>query len=627
MKMKRFVEVHQHENPRLKAFFVIFGLMFLTLIMGLAWRQLVKTEDYLAQEERQCLRRIIQPGPRGEIFDRDGRLLVGNRPLFTASVFLGELRYEFQKEYYKRVRNMRAAGLNVSRDKLRNEARQQVLDRYIRPINQILGKEAAIDTKALSQHFSQRLLLPMPVLKDLTPMDYARLTEQLPVESPIQVMVESARFYPYGSLASHVLGYVSTTMDVSSEGLPGNNLKTFSYKGKIGKRGIEKGFNGLLEGQSGGEIWLVDPVGFQYQLVDKKDSEKGKSLTTSIDIDIQMAAEKALEGHSGAVVAIDIETGEVIAMASAPDYNLNDLTPFIPQKTYDRINAEGGWLNRAIQGFYPPASPFKIITSVAGLKHGVMTPEETFECGSGFLVGNRMFPEHDHRSFGPVDLKKALQVSSNVYYYPIALKIGAEKLAEEAKNFGLHQKTGIQLPYEGGRMIVPNSDWKMNRIGESWRGGDTANMCIGQGFMRVTPLQMACFAAAFARKETRIQPTLIHDNNNTGKHPLSKPIDLSDSDYDGIIEGLKACADVGAGKYAKVPGMTLAAKTGTGQARLHSKEVSVPWFLGFGPIEDPKIALVVLIEGKDKSVWGGTTAGPVANLVLSTYYQKYLKGS
>lgn len=623
--MKTLVEAYNKKNPRLWVLAGIFGLMFLILTGGLFWRQLLKTDDYLAQEQRQCLRRIIQPAPRGEILDREGNLLVGNRPVFTASIYLSELRYEFRKEYYKRVKNMRAAGLNVNRHKLQAEARLKVLERYLDPIKKILKRDIAIDIKKLSQHFNQRLLLPMPVITDLTAEEYAQLTEQLPVESPIQVTIDSARFYPYGQLAAHVLGYVSTTQEAPSQDLPGKNLKTFSFKGKIGKHGLEKTFNHLLEGKSGGEIWLVDPVGFQYQLEKKQNPVKGQPIITSIDIDIQQAAEKALQHHTGAIIAIDVPSGEILAMASSPTYNLNDLTPFIPQKTYDAINETGGWLNRAIQGIYPPASPFKIITSVASLKAGIVTPEETFNCGSGFLVGNRVFPEHENRVFGAVDLKRALQVSSNVYYYPLALKLGANKLAEEAKNFGLHEKTGIELPYENSRMIVPDPIWKMNRLGESWRGGDTANMCIGQGFTRCSPLQMACFAAAFARGETRIQPTLIHNKNNTGKHPKSTPIDLSEENYQGIVEGLRACAKSGAGKYAKVPGMTLAAKTGTGQARLKNKDVSAPWFWGYAPIENPQIALVVLVEGKDKSVWGGTTAGPLANQVLSAYYHKYIR--
>jgi penicillin-binding protein 2 len=623
--MKKPVEIHRFANPRLLHFFLIFGVMFSILLSGLAWRQLFKSEEYLEQEERQSQRRILQPAPRGEIYDRNGELLVGNRPVFTAAIFLGELRTEFKKDYFKRVKTMRDAGLKVNRDKLMDETRLQVIQRHVDLMNNILGRNEKIDPNELTKHFRKRLLLPMTLIKDLKPEEYAQLIEQLPVSSPIQVIVDSARYYPHGSLAAHVLGYIGNTEELSEEGVPGNHLTTFSHKGKTGKMGLELSFNQELQGTSGGEIWLVDPQGFQYQPVEKKIPIKGNSLTTSIDIDIQEAAESALEGRCGAIVAIQVKTGEVLAMASSPTYDQNELTPYIPTTVFNKINERRAWIDRATQGFYPPASPFKIITAICGLKNDIMTPDQIFTCGSSFLVGNKKFPEHENRTFGPIDLKGAIRSSSNVYFYPLALQMGPEKMAQEARNFGLDKPTGIELLTEGKRMLVPDPAWKLKVHHESWRGGDTANMAIGQGFLSTTPLQMACFAAALARKETRIQPSLIHDPSHTGCHPESTPIGITDSDYNALIDGMRLCAEKGTAKHAQVPGLSLAAKTGTGQTWLNKKYVVAPIFFGFAPIEDPQIALVVLIEGDDRSIWGGTTAGPLAQIVLSAYYDKYIK--
>lgn len=623
--MKKTVEIHRFANPRLLHFFLIFGVMFLILLCGLGWRQLFKAEEYLEQEERQSLRRILQPAPRGEIYDRNGVLLVGNRPIFTAAIFLGELRGEFKKEYFKRVKTMREAGLKVNRDKLMDQARLQVIQRHVNLLNNILNRNEKIDPKELTKHFRRRLLLPMTIIKDLQPEEYAQLIEQLPVSSPIQVIVDSARYYPHGSLAAHLLGYVGSTEELSEEGVPGNHLTTFSHKGKSGKIGLEESFNQQLQGTSGGKIFQVDPQGFQYQLVEEKIPIKGTPLTTSIDVDIQEAAENALEGKSGAIVAIEIKTGEILAMASSPTYDQNELTPYIPTSVFNKINEQKAWINRATQGFYPPASPFKIITAICGLKNNIITPDQLFNCGSGFLVGNRIFPEHENRSFGPVDLKRAIQTSSNVYFYPLALQLGPEKMAAEAKNFGLDKPTGIELLTEGKRMLVPDPQWKLKTKHESWWRGDTANMAIGQGYLSSTPLQMACFAAALARNETRIQPSLIHDPSHNGYHPESTPIGMSDNHYKALIDGMKLCAETGTAKHAKVPGLSLAAKTGTGQTSFTKKLVVAPIFFGFAPIEDPQIALVVLIEGDDRSIWGGTTAGPLAQLVLSAYYNKYIK--
>lgn len=624
--MKKTIEIHRLTNPRLLHFFFICSILFFILLCGLAWRQLFKTEEYLEQEERQSLRRVLQPAPRGEIYDRNGTLLVGNVPIFTATIHLSELRSEFKKEYFKRAKAMRDAGLKVNRDRLIEEARIQVVQRHVDLLNKILGRNEKIDHHELTNHFRKRLLLPMVIVKDLKIEEYAQLIEQLPVKSPIQIIVDSARYYPYNSLAAHILGYIGNTEELSESPISGHHLTTFSYKGKTGKTGLELSFNDHLQGTSGGEIWLVDPQGFQYQNIEKQPPLKGNTLTTSIDVDIQQAAENALEGKYGAIVAIEIKSGEILAMASSPTYDQNELTPYIPTNVFNKITEQKAWINRATQGFYPPASPFKIITALCGLKHGIMTPSDVFTCGSGFRVGNRIFPEHENLALGAVDLRRAIQTSSNVYFYPIALQIGPEKIASEARTFGLHKPTGIELLFEGQRMVVPDPEWKMKIHHESWRGGDTANMAIGQGFLSTTPLQMACFAAAFARKETRIQPSLIHDPLHTGYHPESTPIDISDSDYQAIIDGMRLCAEKGTARHANVPGLSLAAKTGTGQTSLNqNKLVVAPMFLGFAPIEDPQIALVVLIEGTDRSTWGGTTAGPLANIVLSAYYNKYIK--
>lgn len=624
--MRKPIEVHYFEHPRLFHFFWILGTVCSILLIGLSWRQLIKTEEYQEQEERQSLRRILQPAPRGEIYDRNGTLLVGNRPIFNAVIFLSELKNEFRKETIDLVRTMRETGLKVNIDRLKDQARMQVMQRHIDPINKILNREEKVDIKEVSKHFRKRLLLPMTLIKDLSIEEYAQLIEQLPVESPIQIIVDSARYYPYGSLAAHVLGYIGNREETTEDEVPGKHLRTFSYKGKIGKRGLELSFNEHLQGSSGGEIWVVDPAGFPMYTVDKKNPNKGNSLYTSLDLDIQLAAEKGLEGKRGAIIAVEIKSGEILAIASSPTYDLNELSPFIPTTVFNKINENKAWIDRATQGLYPPASAFKLITAICGLKHRIFDPEEFIACGSGFLVGNRIFPEHENVSLGLVDLKKAIQSSSNVYFYPLAIKMGPEKIAEEARNFGLDEPTGIEIPFEAKKMLVPDSLWKKNKFKETWRGGDSANMAIGQGYLSVTPLQMACFGASLARKETRIQPSILHDPSHTGNHPKSQPIAISDLEYENIINGMKLCVEQGSGRRAKVPGLSIAAKTGTGQTSLGGKKkVTVPSFLGFAPIEDPQIAIFILIEGDDCSLWGGSTSGPIAKTIFSTYYNKYLK--
>lgn len=626
--MTNLFEHHLNKNPRLFSFYYFMGILIVVLIFGLGYRQLIQNDNYEQLEEKQSLRRILQPAPRAEILDRHHKLLIGNRPIFTAVIYLTELRHECEKEYIERVRTLRDAGIeNVNRDEIRTEARLAVVKKYIDPLNKLLGREESINTKMVETYFRERRLLPMPIFKDLSLHEYAILTENLSVNSPVQVFIETARYYPHGSLAAHVLGYVSASDDGIPSNLSSKHLKTFTFKSKTGKTGLEKFYNDRIAGTPGGEIWVVDPRGIQRHLIEKNLPQQSPPFVTSLDIDLQRTAEKCLEGKVGAIVALDVESGEVLALASSPTYDLNQLSPFIPTHIHKSITDSGAWLNRAIQGLYSPASPFKIISAIAFLRNNVLTPDETLECGSSYKVGNRLFHEHEKISLGTVDLRKAVKHSCNVYFYHFGLKVGAEKLAEEAKFFNLHQPTRIDLPYETTRMLIPSPAWKKSKIKESWMGGDTANMVIGQGYSLISPLQMACFAASFARNENKTIPTLLHDPSRTRSAHGAQPIGLSEEHYQAILDGLIQCADSGSAKHAKVPGITLAAKTGTGQRWLKGKELTVPWFFGFAPAEDPKIAIAIAIEGATDDLWGGTTTGPLAKAILTLYKEKYLKAS
>lgn len=621
--MKTF-EAYKKSSSRLLLFYPLFGLLFLVLITGLFWRQIIQNTFYEEKEERQTLRRVIQPGPRGDIFDREGRLLVGNLPRFSAMIFLNELRGELRKEYFKKVREIRDKGGNFNRDAVKKEARIAVLQKYLDQINAIIGKEATISAKDLERHFTQRLLLPFSLIDNLSEDEFAKLTEQLPVESPIQIYADSIRYYPYGSAASHILGYVSATQEVPDTGLPGEKLTTFNFKGKSGKHGLELSFEKHLQGQSGGEIWRVDPVGFQYQCLAKKEPIQGEKLTTTIDIDLQIEAEKALGNKVGSVILMDVKTGEILAMASKPDYNLNDFSPSISQKTYAEISEKGAWLNRSTQGLYPPGSPFKLITAIAALRAKAIESDEEIDCAAFFDVGNRPFPEHSRQPFGPTDLPRALAVSSNVYFYDSALRIGIDKLSKEAKRFGLGQKTGVELPYEEKRSLVPTPAWKKQTIKEGWWDGDTANMSIGQGFLLATPLQMATFTASLARNETRTIPTLIPQRNRRNKDHGGVPIGLPDKDYQAILDGMERAVNEGTARLTRLPGIRIGAKTGTSQVRHHGQKLTLAWILGFAPLENPEVAITVMVEGVDPNdrYWGGTTAAPIARSVFRAYFKK-----
>lgn len=637
-------DVHRGENPRVLFFFWIVVMASLTLIVGLGWRQLVADKKYQEIEKRQTERRILKPGPRGDIYDRKGNLLVGNRPHYSAVVYLDDLRREFRTEYSKIIRAERerliqayertpeaeregTAPPNPNYNELQWVARQNVIQLYIDQINRITSRDDTISTRKIIRHFNEQLLLPLVLIEDLTPDQYARLIEQVPVQSPIQIHTDTARYYPYGIAAAHTLGYVQN-VNPDPDVIPSDGIKTYTFKTKRGKTGIERSFDELLSGLTGWEMWRVDPLGFQDSLLDHKTPKKGQDLVTSIDIDLQLAAETALGERTGAAVALDVRTGEVLAIASHPSYDLNDLSPFIPRNTFDAINERGAWLNRTLQLSYPPGSTFKLITAIAGMRAGTITPQTQHDCQGVFRLGNRIFRCHARNGHGVVDEAAAIEGSCNVFFYAEGLRMGIDVLGAEAKRFGLDERTGIEVPYETSRLVVPTKEWKRERIGTGWVPGDTANTAIGQGFLLVTPLQMATVIASIARGETRTQPTLraLSDGEARQVEHGGEPIGLMPSQRAEFWEGMeRVIGPDGTGRLVQIDGLRIAGKTGTADFRAHGEEVNLAWFVGFAPVENPRIAVAIMVEGTraSDSYHGGSTAGPVAKDIFLEFIKQY----
>lgn len=613
---------HGNSRPRLRIFYFLIAALVLTLIGGLFYRQIIERHYHAAQEQEQNLRRVLIPGPRGNIFDRDDRLLVGNQPRHSAVIYLAELRAEFRRKYLTLFREYRDAGINPHGQPLEIKARAAVTQRYLDTLNKVTGRSEQIDSRNLDQHFHQRRLLPYPLMNDLSPDEVARIIEQIPVNSRIQIASSSVRRYPFGAAAGHALGFVSTTIDLPETTLPGDNLMTFPIPGSIGRSGIERAFNDRLQGRTGGEIWIVDPSGFRYgEPVKQLAQVQGYDITLSIDIDVQLVAERELGTRIGAVVAIDVATGEILALASRPGYDLSELTPFIPRKVFQRIEEEGGWLNRATHGLYPPGSTFKLITALAALRDGRITPDSVSYCGGRYRVGNRYFPCHARAGHGYINLVDALRVSCNVYFYEYGLLTGIESIAREARLFGLHETTAMELAEES--RPVPDPDWKRRVRNEPWFPGDTANVSIGQGDLRVTPLQMAVFTASLARGKTRTNVTIL--NRGGSIPPLGgENIGLSATHLQAIFDGMERATETGTARFARVPGVRTAGKTGTSQVRVRNGTLNLAWFVGFAPVENPRVAISVLVEGAsiDDDIAGGAVAAPIAREVVRSALEK-----
>ena len=633
-------DVKRRDNPRILLFFWLNLILTALLLLGLARQQFLKKDTYDDMERRQTERRIFLPGPRGDIYDRNGNLLVGNRPHYSASVILDDLRPEFRKEYSKLIRGARAQIEAESLDKkslnrlpdyyqLKWEARTNVIQKYLDTIESVTQRKTPLKESKIIRHFNEQLLLPLPLAEDLSASEYAQLIERLPVHSPINIHTSSARYYPFKELAAHTLGYVqNVNPDLSL--LPKDGIKNFTYKTKIGKTGIENTFNHQLKGENGYEIWQVDPLGYQNKQLELKPPKQGNDLIISIDIELQKVAEIALGNRTGSAIALDIETGEVLTLASHPNFDLNNLSPYIPHNTFNKINEAGAWLNRSVQLSYPPGSTFKLITAIAGLKAGLIDESTTVNCPGVYRVGNRIYHCHEKNGHGKVDLEKAITASCNVFFYDIGLKLGIDKINAEAKHFNLDKPTGIDLPYETRRIVIPSKSWKRETIGEGWTPGDTANTAIGQGFLLVTPLQMACTIASIARNETLTQPTLMvlpkNDSENYLQNSLSSGLTADQRKL--LLKGMQGVtSSTGTGRLIHIKDLPIAGKTGTADFRAHGKEFNLAWFVGFAPINNPKIAVAVMVEGTKESddFHGGSTAGPIAKDLFLAYQKKYLK--
>lgn len=626
------IQAFKGHNPRLLFFFPLLGLGLLVLAGGLFYQQLLRRDVAREKEKIQSQIRVVVPGPRGNLYDREGRLLVGNRPRFSVVLNLDELRDEFRHEYI----NVRTAYRKTGDKGLPNEtqmshiARHAVVDRYLQQINRALGRSETLDAETFKRHFRQQRLLPYTLVDELQPREYARLIEQLPVNSPLQVYVSSARHYPYRSAAAHALGYVSIQDDVDvAEDFPGAELTTFKMKGSTGRDGLERRFDQLLQGEAGGTIYRIDPARYRVEALTKRLPVQGNNIVSSLDIDLQVAAEQEMEltEMKGAAIALDVNTGEVLVLASKPDYDLNLFSPRLSRATARTIEEQGAWLNRAVQGVYPPGSSFKILVTQAGMRAGNIGPNTQTNCTGYYRVGRRLFPCYGGRGHGLIETETAISKSCNVFYYEHGIEMGPDVIAAEARRMGFGEPTGIELPNESNRTLVPDPEWKRQAREQGWTAGDTANFSIGQGFMQVTPLQMACYVASFARGQVHTTPSLIHVPNRPPQR--SAPLGLSPEDYAAIVAGMEECTLTGSARTLSAPrlkiqGLRIAGKTGTAQQRSPEGTINFAWFICFAPVEHPQIAIAVAMEGDTpgEEAGGGTYAVPVARGILKTWWEK-----
>jgi penicillin-binding protein 2 len=573
------------------------GLLLVVGLLGLRlWHlQILEGPYYRDLSENNRTRQVLLEPARGLIYDRNVILLANNVSSFSVYVTL-----------------------------------EDVQDRevLIQQLSELLGLDPALVRKKLAIKGSK--LLPRKIKDRMTLRD-ATLVESRRLDMPgVMIQVESQRNYPGGLIASHLLGYVG---EISADQLEKPEFDDLHQGSIVGQYGIEKSYDRHMRGTAGQKNVEVDALGHEKKSSVVEKPQAGNDLYLTIDARLQKLAEDLLGEEQGAIVALDPNNGDILAMASRPAFDPNVLSRELTAKQWvEIVQDEGRPLNnRASQGQYPPGSTFKIPMAVAALETKTMSPSSTVHCTGGYQFGRRLYRDWKAGGHGYVDLHEALVHSCDVYFYSIGQRMGIDVMAEFGKDFGLGRPTGVELPSERSG-IMPTPAWKQKVKRESWLPGETISAAIGQGFVTVTPLQMASMMATVANDGVNYRPRLVRAvmDRSTGNLqelpavPRGK-VNAKPETFRIIKSALADVITKGTATRAKSSIVTIGGKTGTAQvaALRTGPEESIPkkfrdhaWFVAFAPVESPKIAVAVLAEHMGH---GGAAAAPLAKEVIEAY--------
>lgn len=461
---------------------------------------------------------------------------------------------------------------------------------------------------------------PAPIAVGVTQHQLTALLEELPSLPGVEIVRQPIRSYIEGKLWAHSVGYVGP---INEKELAASEEGVYAPNDYIGKVGVEATHEARLRGTAGGEKYEVDSRGRKTRLLSMEDPKPGARLALTFDTRLQRAALDGLreKGYRGAVVALAPRTGEVLAMVSSPTYDPELFVRKLSTRTWKSLNsADKPMYNRAIRTALAPGSTFKIISAIAGLSSGTISPASSAHCPGYIRLGRWRF--RCHSVHGSIGFHRALTQSCDVFFYHHGLAMGPERLAATARACGLGQKTGIDLPHES-RGTLPDPAWKKRVYKEPWRGGDTVNFSIGQGFLATTPLQMACVTALVANRGVLYRPQTVQRMFEEGQTTFHfKPeethrIAMDAADWDSLITAMVDTTESGTAQRAKIPGIRIASKTGSAEEKRGQKTHA--WFIAFAPADAPEIAICVFVEAAGH---GGDVAAPIAKKVLEAYFGK-----
>ncbi len=630
-------------DPHLRAITLVVLLGMGVLVTGLWWVQIISYRHYTENQKTQSFRTVRIPAIRGKILDRHSNALAENRPSYNVSLYLDELRDEFRAEY-SRVRQRvsvtnelpfwkRWAGispvtkqfpkLTLAQHRLMQaQVRYRVASNIVQQLAAILQEPMSFTYGDFMRHYTNQLALPMPVLVNLDQQQVARLLESAAMPPGVDLEIQPTRHYPGTNLAAHVLGYLVRDNRSLEGEVADVNFRLPDYRGHVG---IEGEFDAELRGKAGVKSVLVNSLGYRQSENIWIPAEPGRDVTLTIDARIQSAAEAALREAipgvvvRGAAVVMDPHSGDVLALASSPSYDPNLFIPRISREDWMRLSDEKlkPQINRATQEKYAPGSIFKVVTGLAALEAGV-DPHERIRNPGYIRVPGRNKPINDLATEGEYDFKKAFIKSSNTYFITNGMKAGIESIIRLSQRLHLGERTGLLRSQETGGDLPTLAD-----VRRGWIAPDTAYICIGQGRLMVTPLQMAVMISAVAnggkvlwpRLVQRIVPADPNSDETVIEFPTQPPRDhlgVKPSTLDITREAMLADVEEGGtGKAALVPGMSIGGKTGTAEITNPRGQLigKTTWFASCAPFENPRWVVVVMVEQGGS---GGGSCAPAA---------------
>ncbi len=603
----RIYRVDEDELSTLKRRTDIAAMIVITLlaliIARLWYLQIHRGSNYEQLSETNRVRVLNIPASRGNILDRKGQVMVTSRPSFNI---------------------------------VWNKDDTPDPDSMLKNLARITGEDITVLLDRIRKASDLPRHIPITLMEDI-PWQTLAVTENNHLELPgIRIMALPIREYLHQDRSAHVIGYLGK---INKEELKDKQDDNYDQTDEIGKMGIEKIFESTLRGEKGKQFMEVDAQGFEQRRLKGIGALPGSDIQLTLDLDLQTEAEKAMGDKAGAVVVMEVNTGRILALASTPTMSLEQFIGGISQENWKALLEDPlrPLINKPIMGQYPPGSTFKMISALAGLTEGIVTPDTAFYCSGSLQFGNRRYGCWKKSGHGTVQLNRALAESCDVYFYQIAQRINVDVLAKYSESFGMGRITGIELEHEKSGLI-PTAEWKKRVKKQAWQKGENLSIIIGQGFTLTTPLQVTLMTAALANGGTLYRPQLIEkiQGGPAGAERVFTPI--AEGRVHGnsqtiklIRKGMEDAVNKphGTGQAARFNEITVAGKTGTAQVVRLAKfkdvdEKNIPfkyrdhaWFTCYAPAENPEIAVTVLVEHGGH---GGSAAAPIARKILAWYF-------